>query len=435
MASHPVLPVLTLLVWLPALGALVSTVAGEARAPLRRSLALGFAVVSLALASFLALTLEPGGNFRELRQWVPALGLSYDLSLDGFGSLVTLWVALLSVLALGSGDSRGLGRRATGLIFLVETALMGLATAADGVLLLAFYGLGLLSLTILLGRAAEMKKFFFFQSAGMTLAAGYVALSYHLTQVQTGFPSAEIGRFASLVRFPDLENRMLLLGAFVVAFAAPLFPLTSWTTSAPRSLAIPERVLLLGGWSLASTLFFVRAVAPSSPRILVDALTVMAALSVVYGGLGSRRSWTALLVGFQGLVFLGLLSPTTPGVAVGRAGMLHAALVLSAITFWKGDDDEPRGPALAGGIAALLCLLPFLVVLREQWSRGPAVAALAGLGVVLMAYRLVRTLPPLPRKRGLLLLPIFISIWVLWFAVPSKLVPLDSTETAIEEEE
>jgi hypothetical protein len=228
---------------------------------------------------------------------------------------------------------------------------------------------------------------------------------------------------------------MLLLGAFVVAFAAPLFPLTSWTSSAPRSLAIPGRLFLLGGWSLASTLFFVRAVAPSSPRVLVDALTLMAALSVVYGGLGSRRSWTALLVGFQGLVFLGLLSPTTPGVAAGRAGMLHAALVLSAITFWKGDDDEPRGPALAGGIAALLCLLPFLVVLREQWTRGPAVAALAGLGVVLMAYRLVRTLPPLPWKRGLLLLPIFISIWVLRFAVPSKLVPLDSTETAIEEEE
>jgi NADH-quinone oxidoreductase subunit M len=429
------LPILTLLVWIPAAGALIATLAGEARASLRRSLALGFAAASLTLASFLALTLEPGATLRELRRWIPALGLSYDLFLDGFGSVVALWIALLAFLALRSGDSRGPGRRATCLILLAETALLGLATAADGVALLGFYGVGLLSFTLLLGRAAEMKKFFFFQSAGITLAAAHVALSYHLTQVQTGFPSTEIGRFASLVSFPDSRNRILLLGAGVVAFAAPLFPFTSWVSGGARSLAIPGRLLLLGGWSLAGTLFFVRAVSPShAPTDGSYPATLVAALSVLYAGFVSRRSWTALLVGFQGLVVLGLLSPTVTGVASGLSGMLQLVLALSAITLWKADDEDARGPALSGVVAALLFFLPFWVVLREQWSSSPAVAGLAGLGSILMAFHLVRTLPPLSPRRSLLLLPLVAGIWALWFAAPSRFVA-SGAAPAIEEEE
>lgn len=435
MTWPPSLPILTLLVWTPAVGALVSAFPGEARAALRRSLSLGFAALSLALASFLALTIEPGASLRELRRWIPALGLSYDLFLDGFGSILVLWIALLAVLALVSVDSRGLGRRATFLILLAETALLGLATAADGVLLLVFYGVGVLSFTLFLERVEEMKKFFFFQSGGAALAAAYVAVSYHLTWIQTGFPSAEIARFASLVSFPDFQNRMLFLGAGVVLFAAPLFPLTSWVSSSASAFATPGRILLLGGWSLAGTLFFTRAVVPSSPHGAGPlGVTVVAALSVVYAGLAPRRGWAPLLVGFQGLVVLGLLSPTAEGLAAGRVGMLQMALALSVLTLWKAESEDARGPAFTGGIATLLFLLPFWVVLRERWNSTPAVATLAGLGLILMAIRLVRTLPPLSPRRSLLLWPLLV-FWILLLASPSRFTPADSTAPAAEEEE
>jgi NADH-quinone oxidoreductase subunit M len=438
MSWPPALPILSVLVWTPAAGALLSAFPGGDRAALRRKVAIGFAALSLILALALALTFDPGAGPRELRRWIPALGLSYDLFVDGFGSILVLWVALLALLALVSVGSRELGRRATCLILLAETALLGLVTASDGALFLAFYGAGLLVLTLLLGRVKEMKTFFFFQSAGATLAVVYVAISYHLTWIQTGFPSAEIARFSSLVSFPDFQGRMFLLGAAVVAFAAPLFPLTSWVSSSTSALATPGRLLLLGGWSLAPTLFFARAVLPSHARSEGALfMMVLAALSLVYAGLAPRRSWAPLLVGCQGLVVLGLLSPTAPtaeGVAAGRAGMLQLALALSTLALWKPDSEDARGPAFTSGIAVAMFLPTSWFVLREQWTTAPASTALAGLGLALMMLRLVRTLPPLSRRRSVLLLPL-LGFWILSLLAPSRFLPADTKSPATAEEE
>jgi len=447
MSWPPAFPILTVLVWTPAVGALLSAVPGEKQAALRRMLSIGFAALSLALASALALTFEtfePGASPRELRRWIPALGLSYDLSVDGFGSILVLWVALLALLALLSTGSRELGRRATCFILLAETAILGLLTAGDGALFLAFYGAGLLVLTLFLGRIEEMKTFFFFQSAGAALAVVYLAISYHLTWVQTGFPSAEIARLPSLVIFPDVQSRMFLLGAAVVAFAAPLFPFTSWVSSATSALATPGRLLLLGGWSLAGTLFFVRAVLPSHARA-EGALVVMAlvAVSLLYAGIATRVSWAPLLAAFQGLVVLGLLSPTAEGVAAGRAGMLQLALALSTLALGTADSDDARGPASTGGIAVAMLLPASFLVLREQWTTAPATTALAGLGLFLIMLRLVslvlmlktpRTLLALSRRRIVLLLPL-VGFWIFSLLAPSRFIPADSKApaTAVEE--
>ena len=434
MSWPPAFPILSVLVWTPAAGALLSALPGENGAALRRKLSIGSAALSLALASVVAITFEPGSS-RELRRWIPSLGLSYDLFVDGLGSVLVLWTALLALLALVSVGSRELGRRPTCLILLAETALLGLATAGDGALFLSFYGAGLLVLTLLLGRVEEMKAFFFFQSAGAMLAVVYVAISYHLTWVQTGFPSAEMARFPSLVTFPDSQGRIFLLGAAVVAFAAPLFPLTSWLSSVASALTTPGRLLLFGGWSLAGTLFFVRAVLPSHARSEgAYYVMVLAALSLLYAGLASRRTWAPLLAGLQGVVVLGLLSPTSEGVAAGRAGMLQLALALTTLALWQADSEDERGTALTSGIAVAMFLPASFVVLREQWTTAPALTALAALGLLLSMLRPGRELPPLSRRQRVLLVPL-VGFWLFSLLAPSRFLPVDSTTPATAEEE
>ncbi len=438
MSWPPASSILSALVWTPAAGALITALLGEDRTVIRRKISLGCAALSLALASAVALTLEPGGSARELRRWIPSLGLSYDLSVDGPGSVLVVWTALLALLALVCVGPREIGGRTTCLILLAETALLGLATAGDGALFLFFYGGGLVVLTLLLGRVGEMRRFFFFQSAGATLAVVYIAICYHLTWVQTGFPSAEIARFPSLVTFPDFQDRTFFLGAAVVAFAAPLFPLTSWVSSAASAATTPGRLLLFGGWSLAGTLFFVRAVLPSHARSEgTYYFMVLAALSLLYAGLASRRTWAPLLAGFQGIVVLGLLSPTSEGVAAGRAGMLQLALVFASLALCHADSEDTSGTALTNRIAVAMFLPACWVVLREQWSTAPALTALASLGLLLAVLRSPKRpgmLPPLSRRQRVLLLPLF-GFWLFSILAPSRFLPLHSGTPATAEEE
>ncbi len=104
--------ILSVLVWTPALGAVVSAFLVEGR--LRRRIAIGFAGVSLVLAAAIAIPFDSGSPPREIIRWVPSLGLSYDLFLDGFGSLLVLWIALLTFLALVSSDASESPNRESG---------------------------------------------------------------------------------------------------------------------------------------------------------------------------------------------------------------------------------------------------------------------------------------------------------------------------------
>ncbi|MGH9335553.1 MAG: proton-conducting transporter membrane subunit, partial [Vicinamibacteria bacterium] len=396
-------PALLILAWIPAMGAVAAAMLPERRAALRRFLALGFALLPLAAA-----LAHPS---RELRAWVPALGLDYDLAIaTPFASIAVVWIPVLAGIALLSMESSELGRRTASLVLLAETSLLGLLTSGDAALWLGFYGGGLLTGTLLLERAGAMKKFFFFQAAALALMSGIAWISYHLNWVQTGFPSAEIARFASLVGYPDFEGRMFLLGAAALALACPLVPFTAWLAESAEALPTPGRLLLLGGWSLAGTDFFSRGILPSFSRGAegsANAMAFLAALGTLYAGLapyrGAReRRWIPLLVGFQGLVVLGLLSPSPEGVAAGRSGMLHLALALTALALWssEGRSSVSERPtlwtrALRFALLSMVFLPTWWVVLREEWSRSSTIAAIAGMGLALMVVRLVRTLPPL----------------------------------------
>ena len=72
-------PLLSLLIWLPILGGVFSLLAGNRRPELARWIALGFALVSLALSIPLFTGFDASSaamQFVEQRAWIPA----YDIS-------------------------------------------------------------------------------------------------------------------------------------------------------------------------------------------------------------------------------------------------------------------------------------------------------------------------------------------------------------------
>jgi hypothetical protein len=114
--------------------------------------------------------------------------------------------------------------------------------------------------------------------------------------------------------------------------------------------------------------------------------------------------------------------------------MLQLALSLSTLSLWKADSQNARGPAPGSVLAVLMFLPASWIVLRELWTTFPVLAALAGLGLLLMVSHVVRTLPPLSPRRSVLLLPI-LGFWILSLLSPFRFLPEDTKAPATTEEE
>jgi NADH-quinone oxidoreductase subunit M len=444
MTSPSALPVLSLLLWIPAWGALLALCLG-ARA--RRAVALASAAIAVLVSGFVWLGSSASPPLRELRPWVPSLGISYELATDELGGALALSVALVALVALTASDpAEGDGRSAF-LLLVGESALLGVVMARDVFLLLAFLGASILSFTFLASRTRAL-RFFLFQSAGLLLATGFSLTWYQLALVQSGFPTGEILRFAGLVTYPDFECRTFLLGAAAACFAAPLFPFGSWLQDTVDSFTPSGRALFFGGFSVVSAVILLRLVLPSVPvgRSECSGLPVyLAALSTIYAAVvpargEPARSFVPILVGAQGIVMLGLLSSDTAALGAGRLSLIAVALGLSAFALWS--DGESHGDLrLPKWVAALLILfvvwLPsgggapsVWVILRSYWERFPLATALAAVGSAGMALRLVRTHPLMARRRGNLLrvLPL-----LAWWLVAAASLPGPGAPTPAEE--
>jgi hypothetical protein len=112
--------------------------------------------------------------------------------------------------------------------------------------------------------------------------------------------------------------------------------------------------------------------------------------------------------------------------------MMQLAIALSAIAIWTSDTDD-RGPRLTSAFAVAMFLPVSWLVLRDRWNDAPVLAGLAFLGLALMLFHAARRLPPLDRRRGLLLLPL-VALWSLTLLAPSRFLPEGSGTIALEEE-
>ena len=98
------LPILSALIFLPALGGLFVLLAGRGRDSFVRRFAVGVALVELALAAFAFFSLagESAGTFAlaERAAWIPLLGAEYSVGVDGVSAALIALTALLTLLAL-----------------------------------------------------------------------------------------------------------------------------------------------------------------------------------------------------------------------------------------------------------------------------------------------------------------------------------------------
>jgi NADH-quinone oxidoreductase subunit M len=100
---------LSILIFLPIVGALVVLVLPRGRADVVRWTAFGIAALELVLALILLLLYSQivssvfnTAPFLEKVSWIPALGISYSLNADGISVLLVVLTALLTLICIAA---------------------------------------------------------------------------------------------------------------------------------------------------------------------------------------------------------------------------------------------------------------------------------------------------------------------------------------------
>jgi NADH-quinone oxidoreductase subunit M len=428
------LPLLSIAIWLPALGALLLLFINNkdsARDALVRNIALGTSLLTFVatLALWAAFDMNPAApefQFVERLRWIPAFGIEYYLGIDGISLLLIVLTGFLTPIAFLS-SWEGIDKKVKEFsifMLLLETAMIGVFAALDLFLFYVFWDFVLIPMYFLIGiwgyerRIYAAVKFILYTLAGSVLMlVAIIGLSW-IHQQATGTYSFDVLRLYELDVPQNLQYWFFL--AFTLAFIikVPLFPFHTWLPDAHVEAPTPGSVILAGVMLKMGAYGLIRFSFPLFPEAAVyfaPYLAVLSVIAIVYGALVAmvqpdmKKLVAYSSVSHMGFVVLGIAAMNLQGVQGATFQMLAHGVSTGGLFCIVGMLSDRRHTRLIseyGGIkkivprltaASLIITLAsiglpglngfigeFLIMLGAfRWD--PRFVVVAGLGVILSA--------------------------------------------------
>jgi NADH-quinone oxidoreductase subunit M len=330
----------------------------------------------------------------EVHRWIPSLGITWHLTLDGLSFVFSLLTCIVSLVVIAwSSKPVAAGPYWYALLLLAQSAVLGAFLATDLVLFYLFYELMLLPVllaTVLWGSSNRVQaafKFLLFTVFGSVfmflsiLYLGWHGLSTMAHHVMAGGDGAvfafEVQTLSSMPRLALNEQLILALG-FLIAFAVkiPVAPLHGWMADtyreAPYGIAA-FTAALLGKVGLYGVIRFVIPLFPDAFVIYAPYMAALGAISVVFGGLIAltQRDVRSLLayssLSHLGFCVLGVAALNQIAVSGAVFQALSHGLVTVGLFLVFGFIIERNGGASdfgsLGGLADRLPVAAFILML------------------------------------------------------------------------
>ena len=276
---------LSLLIWLPILGAIVVLAFGR-QPNVARWLTLAISLATFVLSLFLWAGYVPTGpvmQFVESAPWIPALKANYALGADGISIALIVMSTFTTVLAIigAWGPIQQRVSQFMAAMLALEAFLIGVFATTDALLFYVFFEAMLIPMFIIIGvwggprRVYATLKFFiytFFGSIFMLIALIYLHL-------KTGEFS-----LAAIAAAPlGAKEQAWLFFAFFAGFAikVPMWPVHTWLPDAhveaptSGSVILAAVMLKVGGYG------FIRFSLPITPDASQEFAWVIIALSLI----------------------------------------------------------------------------------------------------------------------------------------------------------
>ncbi|MCL2784577.1 MAG: NADH-quinone oxidoreductase subunit M [Propionibacteriaceae bacterium] len=417
-------------------------------------------------------------SFGESVPWLPSLGSSFSLDLDGMGLVmvaITVFLVPAVLLAEWKTGVGAVGRFSSktfvALVLLVQSFSLFTFMSFDLLVFYVFFEATLIPMYFLIGgwggqrRGKAAAKFLIFGLAGgLIMLVGVIG-----TWVLTAATSAPSLGFLDLAAqdFGASPTTKLIFICFFVAFAlkAPMVPGHIWLPDAASESTPGGAALMVGILDKLGTFGMIRVcigIFPGESAWATPVILILAVISILYGAfaaIGSKNLMRLIAytsISHFGFMVMGIFALTSQSLSGSIFYMVNHALATGALYLVIGFLITKRGSAfvddfggvvkiapiaagftLVAGLAsvALPGTAPFVsefMAIAGTWTRYPWIAGIAVLGTVLAAvyilwtYQRIMTGPvteatqthitsDLSWRERLALIPLVIAILVLGF--------------------
>ncbi len=273
-------------------------------------------------------------QFVEKASWIPTIGASYHIGIDGLSLLLVMLTTLLGFLAVLSSWNAVQDRLKEYYAFflLLQTGMLGVFMARDLLLFFVFWETVLIPMYFIIAlwggprRLYAAIKFMIYTSIGSVLMLlGILTLYYqHYSQFQVySFDLADLMRVS-------LSPSMAwwVFWAFFMGFAVkvPMWPFHTWLPDAHVEAPTAGSVILASVLLKMGTYGFLRFSLPLVPDAaknptVVTVMAVLSIIAIVYGALVSlmQTDWKKLVayssVSHLGFCTLGIFALNPAGIA------------------------------------------------------------------------------------------------------------------------
>lgn len=395
---------LSLAIWMPiAFGIVLLAVGRDSNPNLARWIALVGAVASFLVTIPLISGFDAGTaalQFQELVPWIDRFNVNYHLGVDGLSLWFVPLTAFITVIVVIAGWQVITDRVPLYLgAFLILSGLMvGVFSAADGLLFYVFFEATLIPMYIIIGvwggarRVYAAFKFFLYTLLGSLLMLVAVVYLYY----QSG-GSFEIQDWHKLPL--TLTAQTLLFVAFFAAFSVkvPMWPVHTWLpdahVEAPTggSVVLAAIMLKLGAYGF---LRFSLPIAPDAAREYAWVIVTLSLIAVVYIGLVAlvQRDMKKLVayssIAHMGFVTLGFFIFNQLGVTGAIVQMISHGFVSGAMFLCIGvlyDRVHSREISAYGGVVNTMPKFAAFAVLFAMANCGlPGTAGFVGEWMVIL---------------------------------------------------
>jgi NADH-quinone oxidoreductase subunit M len=402
------LHILSLLTFLPLVGALIVAVLPSAERGLLRGFTFAWSTLIFVLSLALLITFKSGTadmQFTENVEWIPAFGIGYRMGVDGislFLVMLTTFLTPIVVLSAFKAVEKGVKGYMFSLLFL-EAGMVGTLVSLDVFLFYVFWELMLVPMYFLIGiwggenRLYASVKFFIYTMVGSLLML--VALIY----LYTAHADGVVGYTTDLRELMNTDlsvtEQIWLFAAFFLAFAikVPMFPFHTWLPDAHTEAPTGGSVILAGVLLKMGTYGFLRFAIPLFPVAAHYAMPFIAGLAVigiVYGALVAmvqkdvKKLVAYSSVSHLGFCMLGIAAMNVEAVQGSIYQMLNHGISTGALFLLVGVIYERRHTRLIsefGGLASVMPAFATLFMITMLSSVGlPGLNGFVGEFLILM---------------------------------------------------